>query len=224
MIEKYRSEVLRFYEEKKASGELSMNLMYPTCANIRNEFRSLFNAGCDKLDNRILKEFLKIPFDKEISDLTVKKCDTETFKAFCNFLKKGIQTRERNIELLAWMIDFRPRPFSKYWRSLKGKTDMLSELRVTDSGVVEQNNMEAEALYHRQYNLPAQRGSYENAGLSLPAQQAIWIAEDNDTVDHSDLIPGDRFIKKEVTLEYPSGVKISVEAANLSLIAQLVRL
>ncbi len=224
MIEKYRSEVLRFYEEKKASGELSMNLMFPTCANIRNEFRLLFNAGCDNLDKRMLKEFLKIPFDKELSDLTIKKYDTETFKALCNFLKKGVQTRERNIELLAWMIDFRPRPFSKYWRSLNGKSDMLSELRVTDSGVVEQNNLEMEASYHRQYNSPAKRGSYENAGLGSPTKQDNWIGEDHNIVEHANLIPSDEFLKKEVTLEYPSGVKISIEAADLSLIAQLVRL
>lgn len=170
----------------------------------------------------MLKEFLGIPFDKELSDLAVKKCDTDKFKSLWNFLQKGIKTREKNIELLAWLVDFQPRPFSRYWRLSNGKTDVLSELRITNSGVVEQNNMEEKTLYHLQHSLPAQRRSYENAGLDLVPKQDNWNEKDNDMAQH--LIAVDRLIKKELTLEYPSGVKISVEAADLSLIAQLVRL
>ncbi|WEK17831.1 MAG: hypothetical protein P0Y49_13590 [Candidatus Pedobacter colombiensis] len=223
MIEKYRFAVISFYEEKKTAGELSKNLMYPTCANIRNEFQLLFEAGCDNLDNRMLKEFLEIPYEKEISDLAVKKCDTDKFKPLNNFLKKGIKTREKNIELLAWLINFRPRPFSNYWRLSNSKTDQLSELSITESGIVEKNR--SELLYTGQHSSPMQKETEicVKARLDLYNQDYSTV-KDNDQVAHSSFISNDRLLQKLVTLEYPSGIKLSVDASDLSLIEQLLKL
>ncbi|MBB2148929.1 hypothetical protein [Pedobacter gandavensis] len=223
MIEKYRFAVISFYEEKKKAGELSKNLMYPSCANIRNEFQLLFGAGCDYLDNRMLKEFLEIPYEKEISDLAVKKCDTDKFKPLYNFLKKGIKTREKNIELLAWLINFRPRPFSQYWRLSNSKIDLLSELSITESGIVEKNN--SGLLHISQHNLPAQKKNEIYAiGRPDAYSQDYTIVRDKDQVAYSSRTSNDRFLQKLVTLEYPSGVKLSVDASDLSLIEQLLKL
>lgn len=76
-----------------------------------------------------------------------------------NFLKKGIKTDEKNIELLAWLIDFRPRPYSKY-----------------------------------------QFGSGSNGEVA----PALAIKEERTT-------------RKEVILEYPSGVKLLVDASDFLL-------
>lgn len=204
--------------KKKALGDLSTNLMKPTCANIRNEFRLLFNAGCDNSDKGIIKEFFLMPFGTEISDLAVKRCDTDKFKALCNFLQKGIKTHERNLELLAWLIDFNPRPFSKFCRLSNGKTNVLSELSITENGIVEENKLEV--LNHRQPSSLAQETNYVKSGF-LPKQD-YWPEKHNDLIGHP--ISTDRFIRKEVTLVYPSGVKVSVDASDISLIAELVRL
>ncbi|RAJ31738.1 hypothetical protein [Pedobacter cryoconitis] len=221
MIEEYRSELLSFYEKKKASGKLSMNLMHPTCANIRNEFRLLYNTRCNNEDKRILKEFLEIPFDKELTDLTVKKCDTEKFKSLCNFLQKGIKTREKTIELLAWLMDFHPRPFSNYWRLTNGKTDVLSELSITESGIVEENK--EEALYDRQHSLQVKKEHSVEKNNDV-FKTDYWIEKEADPVDHTNFEPRNKLLQKEVTLEYPSGVKLYVDASDINLIAKLVRL
>lgn len=106
MIEDYKTVVRSFYEKKKATYDLSTNLLNPTAANLRNECRLLFNKRCTTMDKQMLKEFLDMPHEKEISDLALRRCDTDKFKPLSNFMRKPINTREKNIELLAWLIDF----------------------------------------------------------------------------------------------------------------------
>ncbi|KQB99893.1 hypothetical protein [Pedobacter sp. Hv1] len=218
MIEIYRSEVLGFYEKKKALGELSTNLMKPTCANLRNEFRLLYNAGCDNLDKRVVREFLQMPFDKELTDLAVKKCDIDKFKSLGNFINRNLKTHERNFELLAWLINFPQRPYSKYWRITNGKPDLLSELSITNKGIVEES---LETNFHfREHTLVAHNAKVN----SEHAKQDYWVETENLQLENYKSIPTDGFAKKEVTLEYPSGVKLSVDASDISLIEKLVKL
>jgi hypothetical protein len=115
MIENYKSEVMRLYEEKKAKGELSTNLIHYTPANIRNEVRLLIDIY-DKSDKGILKDFFNISYDKDLFSSAINWADIGKFKPLCNFLRIGNNVNMRTIELLAWLIDFNPRPFSKYWR------------------------------------------------------------------------------------------------------------
>lgn len=198
-----------------------MNLVYPTCANIRNEFRVLFNARCSNLDKTFLKEFLAIPYDKALSDVAVKKCDPDKFKPLCNFLQKGVNTREKNMELLAWLIDFRPRPFSNYWRLANGKADVLSELSITESGIVEENKRET--AFNQELSISEKKEHYAKQ-IRGAYNEDYWIEKDTEVVvEHSSSIPVNR-PKKEITLEYPSGVKINVDASDFSLIAKLVRI
>lgn len=143
-----------------------MNLTHPTAAKLRNECLILFKRGLDRADTRMLKSFLGWSDKEEIYESAIKRFDPDKFKPLNNFLKKGIKTDEKNIELLAWLIDFRPRPYSKY-----------------------------------------QFGSGGNGEVT----PALAIKEERTT-------------RKEVILEYPSGVKLLVDASDFLLIAQLVRL
>lgn len=165
-MEQYRADIWQFYQNKKNSGELSLNLKHPTAAKLRNECLLLFRKGLDKSDYRMLRSFLERPDNEEIYESAIRRFDPDKFKPLNNFLKKDTNTDEKNIELLAWLIDFRPRPYSNY--------------RVTP-------------------------------GDSTEVASAWMVADE----------PQNR---KEVTLEYPSGVKLFVDAYDFSLIAQLVRL
>jgi len=125
------------------------------------------------------------------------------------------------MELLAWLIDFRPRPFSNYWRLANGKADVLSELSITESGIVEENKREV--AHNQEYGISEKKGHYaeqSNGGYLAD----YWVEKDTDAVDYSSSIPSNRSLQKEITLEYPSGVKINVDASDFSLIAKLVRL
>lgn len=218
MIEIYRSEVLSLYEKKKALGKLSTNLMIPTCANLRNEFRLLYYAGCNNWDKRIIREFLKIQFDEELTDLVVKRCDVDKFKALANFINRNLNTHERNLELLAWMIDFPRRPYSKYWRITNGKPDLLSEFSITNQGIVEESLLEN--AYNQAYNSVSNKSKITSGN----AKQDFWVETEEPKLDNYKLNNNDGFAKKEVTLEYPSGVKLSVDTTDISLIEKLVKL
>ena len=169
-MEQYRADIWQFYQNKKSAGELSLNLKHPTAAKLRNECLLLFRKGLDKADYRMLRSFLGRPDNEEIYESAIRRFDPDKFKPLNNFLKKGTNTDEKNIELLAWLIDFRPRPFSNY----KSVNMLLPE-----------------------------------SNLDLTTQ----------LIDNYGQIG-----RKEVTLEYPSGVKVLVDAYDFSLIARLVRL
>ncbi|MCX2429843.1 hypothetical protein [Pedobacter sp. GR22-10] len=115
MIEEYRLAVLRMYREKKEAGVLSINMTHPTCANLRNECLARYRQGCKRSDLRMLQDFLERPDDEELYDTAIKRCDPEKFKPLNNFLKNGIKSHERNIELLAWLVDFQLRPSTTYY-------------------------------------------------------------------------------------------------------------
>jgi len=192
--------------------------MIPTCVNLRNEFRLLYNAGCDNGDKRVIREFLQLPFDKDLTDITVKKCDADKFKPLCNFITKNLKTHERNFELLAWIVNFPQRPYSKYWRITNGKPDLLSELSINNQGIFEES-LEETIQYRDQASLV--KTNKMNFGNGKPD---IWKKTEQIVVDgiRSDNNVG--LPEREVTLEYPSGVKLSVAATDISLIKKLIKL
>jgi len=195
--------------------------MHPTCANIRNELRSLFNGRCDKFDKRTIREILAIPFDTELSDLAIKRCDTEKFKPLCNFLHKGGNTREKNMELLAWLIDFQPRPFSNYWRQYNSKSDALSDLSITETGIVEGNNQKAQ--HNSEYCMHSNKGDYIS-DRNILNESNTWENPYTETLPNSNFPTNAIQKQKEILLEYPSGVKLYVDASDINLIAKLVKL
>lgn len=166
MIDNYRSEIWRYYENKKISGDLSLNLSFPTAAKLRNECLLKFRKGLANADYRMLKSFLERPDNEEIYEAAIKRFDPDKFKPLNNFLKRGTKTDEKNIELLAWLIDFQPRPYSFYRFASNATSEIIAN---------------ADPL----------------------------------TINSKE---------KKITLEYPSGVILSVDAYDINLISRLIRL
>jgi len=111
-FEDYKLEVIRTYEKKKSEGNLPPNLLRHTPAKLKREcmdefsnryldsdqhtFTSLFGKGNSKV------EFLKL----------VKDSNPDLFRPLNTYLRRNTTggTHDRNIELLAWLIDFKERP------------------------------------------------------------------------------------------------------------------
>ncbi|HEX7754072.1 MAG TPA: hypothetical protein VF421_01905 [Niabella sp.] len=63
-------------------------------------------------DGRVLEAFFEEGNDKNIILTAIERSDADKFKPLIKFLRKETaSTDEKNIELLAWLIDFEPRPF-----------------------------------------------------------------------------------------------------------------
>lgn len=126
MFEDYATAVMKLYEVRKASRELSLNLTHPTPGNLKKECMELFKKYCDRNDRQMLKSFLERPAQEQLYSQTIRAFDRDKFKPLINFLKKRTKTHEKNIELLAWLIDFKPRPYIRYCKLTENNDQCFS--------------------------------------------------------------------------------------------------
>ena len=112
-FEDYKREVISAYKKKKEDGTLPPNLRNSTAANLKNECLAVFHKRYSEKDNETFKALYG---ERENGAEYLKKINTsvssDKFKPLDNFLKKDTKsgTHNRNIELLAWLINFEPRP------------------------------------------------------------------------------------------------------------------
>ena len=128
MFEDYASTVLSGYEEKRVHGTLSTNLMHPTPAKLKRECLIAFDQRFSKKDEFALSSFFEPRESKETCRLAVKKHEVDKFRPLNTVLRSGARkTDEKNIELLAWLIDHQPRPYIRWAEANTGpkNTDMI---------------------------------------------------------------------------------------------------
>lgn len=105
----YKEEVLKDYQSKLAIGDLSPNLVMPTPASIRDECLLIFADKRNKKDMNIIKMFVGNREDPEEYERALRVVSVTKFRPLQNFLLDStIQTSNKNIELLAWLIGFEP--------------------------------------------------------------------------------------------------------------------
>lgn len=108
----YRSQVLAFYARKKAENVLSHRLVHATPANLKDECLAVCSIRYLRKDERALSTFFGKQDGREGYLLAIKRLDTDKFRPLVNFLRSRVtETDEKNVELLAWLIDFDQRPF-----------------------------------------------------------------------------------------------------------------
>jgi hypothetical protein len=107
----YNKLVFRTYQWLRSTPEFSSALKQPTPASIRKECLTLYLEQPVR-DEPALRSFFG-PAAENNSFLTpIKNFPTDGFRAFCNYLNgRAVNTDQKNIELLAWLIDFQHRPF-----------------------------------------------------------------------------------------------------------------
>lgn len=126
--------VMRDYDRRKASNQLSSLLLAnPTPANLRDACIQVYKTRYDKKDDSILMAFFGVASPEHGFLRTIERVETDRFKPLQRYLKREIATtNDRNINLLAWLIDFKPRPYYHGIEILK------SDLEMEDS--IEKNN------------------------------------------------------------------------------------
>lgn len=112
MFADYRSLVLAFYARKKAENALSHRLLHASPANLKDECLEVCATRYLRRDERALSAFFGKQDGKEGYLLAIKRLDTDKFRPPINFLRSRVtETDEKNVELIAWLIDFDQRPF-----------------------------------------------------------------------------------------------------------------
>ncbi|MEE1946345.1 hypothetical protein VRU48_14565 [Pedobacter sp. KR3-3] len=115
MLKEYKTAVLKFYEEKKENNLLRDNLKEPTRARLREESLYVFNERYLEKDGPTLKAFFDPRSKYNDHVRSIENFDGDGFKSMYDFFLNQPDIRKKeNIELLAWLIDFEPRPYSNW--------------------------------------------------------------------------------------------------------------
>ncbi len=112
----YMNEILDKYKREKG-GEMSSYLFKPTRKQIKEACLWLLERRRGKYDEAILNRFFKFK-EGENKSYAIERVNGDRFKPILNFLAGETKsTTPANLELIAWLIDFRPRPLSVYLNS-----------------------------------------------------------------------------------------------------------
>lgn len=112
MFSDYSALVLKDFRKKRDTGELSPNLTRSTPAKLRDECLAVLAARFSPNDEKTLRIFFGPRTSMAEYEHAIRRFEVSKFKPLNNFLLgETASTVDKNIELLAWLIDFHPRPY-----------------------------------------------------------------------------------------------------------------
>jgi hypothetical protein len=113
MFDDFKDAVVESYIEKKKNDSLEENLRPPTRARLRSECFRILQTRPDKKDDETLIQFFDPERKWSNHEERIRKFDLDGFTALLTFMNRETTMRkEINIKLLAWLIDFEPRPYN----------------------------------------------------------------------------------------------------------------
>lgn len=111
-FEDYKKAVILAYENKKKEGTLPHNLLHHTDASLKKECLQEFLSRYLPKDNETFKDIFGRAETKEDYYNIIDQSRASLLRPLNNFLRRGTDgTHKRYFEMLAWLIDFEPRPF-----------------------------------------------------------------------------------------------------------------
>lgn len=144
-IKSYQKEVLAKYKSEKG-GDMRGYLGEPTRSQIRDACIYLFNRRNEKNDEYILNRFFQFKNDdnklREIENFGEGK-----FRSIENFLKEDVEnTSAKNLNLISWLIDFKPRPYEEYLKSDIQKPNIKSTDGKTENEPITNTNNDDDTI------------------------------------------------------------------------------
>lgn len=118
MPEDYIVAVLKKYRQKREEGSLSPNLLKPTPGSLREECILNCRKDIESKDKETLRLFFGNADGENGYLKNIENSKAEKFKQLPKIMKGGV-TRPgvRHIELISWLVDFKPRPSTAYYKS-----------------------------------------------------------------------------------------------------------
>jgi len=145
----YSNLVLKEYEERRNSNRLSGLLMHPTTANIRQECLNVYNERIKKgeTEEDILRAFFGVPPAGRSFDYVIERHHADKFRPLRSLIKRKIRIPSLVIvELLAWLIDFNPRPLAFAQTTLGTTNEPLTPVKDSNENQSETETAEANVL------------------------------------------------------------------------------
>jgi hypothetical protein len=108
----YKELVLTDFDQKLAAGLLPPELVSRTRKTLKEQCINVCAQRFDPKDELLLRSFFGAKEDAAAYMRAIQQSSAEDFRTLNNFLNdRSINTAFNNINLLAWLIDFQPRPY-----------------------------------------------------------------------------------------------------------------
>jgi len=108
----YKDLVLQDFDRKLATNQLRPELVSHSRRNLKALCVDVCSERFEKKDELLLQSFFGVKDSQGAYLSAIKNVNADVFRALHNFLTdRKIDTNFNNIRLLAWMIDFEPRPY-----------------------------------------------------------------------------------------------------------------
>lgn len=119
-FDRFQQAVWEAYHTKRAHES---ELENPRPAALRNYCLTVWNSRPLPKDREMLGQFFSAGTTDEEIERSIRQFDTDKFKPIINYLKGETKnTKEKNIKLLAWLIDFEPRPYAAWRQQIINET------------------------------------------------------------------------------------------------------
>jgi len=172
MLSNYTAQIMFALEKMKDNRVLSTNLLNPTPRSLKEECLKVYLERFGPGDKQILQQFFGVEQEDRDFERLIINMDTDKFRPLVNFLRQKVgHTNHKNIELLAWLIDFHPRPFGS------AKFELKSPLQESNIGKGSNSNEKPKAA-----------GRSESAGAISPdvGPHAVYRAPKDDGNNNQD--------------------------------------
>jgi hypothetical protein len=124
MFADYSMLIFRYYEKLKAANKLPVDLIEPKPARLRDLCLIVCSERFDRKDETTLKNFFGNSGDREACLKAIEHYEIDRFKPLITYLgDPSVKTHTKNVELLAWLIDFQPRPFDYRMKYVVNETE-----------------------------------------------------------------------------------------------------
>ncbi|MFI5163013.1 MAG: hypothetical protein ACHQHN_17160 [Sphingobacteriales bacterium] len=108
----YKNLVLADYDNKLTAQLLPSELLLPTPANIKAEIVKICEMSLSTADEKILRSFVGNKEDVMAYRMAVLNGKADPYRPLVNLLgDRSINTNIRNVDLLAMLIGYQPRPY-----------------------------------------------------------------------------------------------------------------
>jgi hypothetical protein len=113
MFRDYESLVLEAYLQKKSDSKSPLSLRMPSPARLREECERVCSERFQRKDEPVIREFFGKSGDQKACLEAIRNCNIDWFRPLARYMRTGgiFSPEPKNIELLAWLIDFKDRPF-----------------------------------------------------------------------------------------------------------------
>lgn len=154
MLPVYSNLIIEVFKLKKANKTLENCWTRPTPKSVKEECRRVCLERYSKADQGALREFFGKAGTKEETLKSIDAIDIDRFRPVINLIKGQTSNPDsKNVELIAWLINFQPRPFD-YTSEFSRKLEEL-EMRIKDGEIFK----EEEELDNTQLGISSERAN-----------------------------------------------------------------